>query len=295
MDALAKSPLLPLKAVLHTTDFSPASDNAGRYASLLARQCNAELLIVHTFMLTQAALELEAGSSIKSTQRKDLEAALAEAAKQLEFHGKPALPVLAEGEPYEQIPRLARSHAPAIIVLGTQARSRLDRGIVGSAAERILRSTESPALTVGPNVPLLETQSNPIRRILYATILSPAFARTAGFAAGMAKALDAKLEVLHVVPTEDASDPARLGAAQQRLADAIAGLPAAQAQVVDQPAGIVEAGSAHERILEHIRAAHIDLLVITLHKSTPFWLESRLSGAFYIAANAACPVITIAG
>ena len=35
-------------------------------------------------------------------------------------------------------------------MLGTQGRGRLSRGILGSVAEKVLRSTKGPALTVGP-------------------------------------------------------------------------------------------------------------------------------------------------
>ena len=61
------------------------------------------------------------------------------------------------------------------------------------------------------------------------------------------------------------------------------------------PKSIVEVGSAHVRILEHLSEFKNDLLVLSIRKSSHLWLESRLSGAFHIIANAPCPVLTITG
>ena len=60
-------------------------------------------------------------------------------------------------------------------------------------------------------------------------------------------------------------------------------------------AAFVEVGSAHVRILEHIREFQVDLLVLSIRKSSHLWLQSRLSGAFHIIANAPCPVMTMTG
>ncbi len=294
---MAETVLLPPKAVIYATNFSSSSENAGRYAALMASRFNTDLIIAHAVMLSQAALELEASSgfSVKSMQRRDIETALNETVQKFAQKVACTRPILLQGSPDEQIPRLARENAPALIVLGTQARSRIDRGLVGSEAERILRSADCPVLTVGPNTPVLTDNAAPIRRILYATDLSSAFARGAGYAAGLAKTLNAELEVLHVVQHDDAQNAAKLRDAQQRLAQAMVGLKASQAEIQGSPEGVVESGTAHLRILEHIQKSQIDLLVLSVHHSSHLWLESRLSGAFSIVAQAACPTITLVG
>ena len=123
--------------------------------------------------------EAEDGPVTKSAQRKDLETALAAVARQFGEGLQHAVPVLLEGDPRECIPRLAEQNAPSIIVLGTQGRGRIERGIVGSVAERILRAANGPSLTVGPAVPACEPACAPFRRILFATGLSTAAARGA--------------------------------------------------------------------------------------------------------------------
>ncbi len=288
---------MPLKAVIHATDFSAFAEKAGGYASLLARRFNVDLLAAHAFLLSNAAMEVEAedGSQTKSAQRKDLETALAAEAKRFGAETKNATPVLLEGDPREVIPRLADENAPSLIVLGTKGRGRMERGIVGSVAERILRATNGPSLTVGPEVPACQPECAPFRRVLYATGLYPAAARGATYAVAMAQAFDSSLDVLHVVRSDDRNDPERFSEIQKQFNAVLEELVPQQADAIRNPRGIVEVGSAHVRILERLRESQADLLVLSLRKSSHLWLQSRLSGAFDIIANAPCPVLTITG
>jgi len=297
MHATADSPQIALKTVIYATDFSSCSENAGRYASLLARKFDADLLVSHSFVLSQAAMEFEmqAGPSGKSLQRKDLESALAEAVQRFGQGVKRANQVLLEGDPREKIPALAREYAPSIIVLGTSGRGRIERGFVGSVAERILRATDGPALTVGPNVPAFDPASRPISRVLYATDLPPAAAQAATYAAGIAGTFQAEMDVLHVIHPEDEKHPDRLSEIQQRLNAILEGAAPQQSNAIRNPSSFVEAGGAHEGILRHIREFSVDLLVLAIRQSTHLWLQARISGAFQIIADAPCPVLTITG
>jgi nucleotide-binding universal stress UspA family protein len=297
MDAPANTALLLFKTIIFATDFSPGSENAGIYASLLARKFNAELMAAHAFVLSYPAMEVEAedGRTRKSEQRIDLETALAATAKRLGKGVRNAIPVLLDGDPREQIPRLARESPSSLVVLGTRGRGRMERSIVGSAAERILRAADGPALTVGPEVPPCDPARPLFQRILYATGLSPEAARGATYAAAMAQAFNASLDVLHVVRSEDRADPRRLDEVRKEFQATLEGIVPQQAEAMCKPRGIVEVGSAHERILEHLSGYENDLLVLSLRKSSHLWLQSRLSGAFHIIANAPCPVMTITG
>ena len=284
-----------LATVIYATDFSPRSENAGHYASLLARQFNAELLVAHTFVLTQAAMEAEAkaGPAVKSSQRQESEAALAKAA-----HGYPdnlrTTSILLEGNPEEQLPRLARERAPSILVIGTEGRGRFDRSIMRAVSEKILRSTGGPALTVGPHVPA-STDVPQIRRVLFATTLADGAARGAACALGMAEAFHAEIDVLHVVRPELAGNLRDLEKAQQQFQQEIDSL-FPKAPTISSPRGVVEVGGdAPARILDHLREHSIDLLVLSLRRSSHLRLESLVSDAFHIIADAPCPVLTILG
>ena len=56
--------------------------------------------------------------------------------------------VIREGTPHEEILAYADEANVDMIVLGTQGRSGLDRVIVGSVAEQVLRNADAPVVTV---------------------------------------------------------------------------------------------------------------------------------------------------
>lgn len=295
MDAPGVSPKLTLNAVIFATDFSPCSTNAGHYASLFARQFDAEMLICHAFELTQAAMEVEAESqsALKSKQREDLERSLRETAERFCDGAKCITPRLLEGDPREKIPALAHELDPSFIVLGTEGRGRIGRGLIGSVAEGILRRATVPTITVGPNVPAFEPGSSPFRRVLYATGLSPAAAHAAGHAVAVTRASGARMHVLHVIHPEDVEDEDRMRQIRGQFGAIVQSITPEHAESILNPEGFVEVGDAHRQILHHVREFSADLLVLGVRKTSHLWLESRRSGAFQIVAEAPCPVMTI--
>jgi nucleotide-binding universal stress UspA family protein len=52
------------------------------------------------------------------------------------------------GVPYEEILKFAEEKGVDLIVMGTQGRSGLDRVIFGSTAEKVVRNSDRPVLTV---------------------------------------------------------------------------------------------------------------------------------------------------
>jgi nucleotide-binding universal stress UspA family protein len=297
MEVSVSAPSSLIKTVIYATDFSDRARRAGGYASLLAKQFNADLLVTHAFMLSSAAMEVEAEDAPhkKSAQRADLEAALAAETKRFGEGSGNATSILLEGDPREAVPRLAQQKPQSLIVVGTQGRGRMERGIVGSTAERILRATDGPCLTVGPLVSADDTNHPSFRRILYATGLSPVAARGAPYAVAMAKAFNASLDVLHVVRPDDRADPKRFSEIEKEFRATLQEMVPQHTDAILQPNGVVEVGTAHEQILDYLRTSAVDLLVLSIRRSSHLRLQSRLSGAFNIIANALCPVMTLTG
>jgi nucleotide-binding universal stress UspA family protein len=296
MDQIAELVAWPPKFVIYATDFSPISERAGLYARMLARTFHAELLVAHAFNLSQFAAEVEAetGPGAKSSQRKDLEGGLAASMRKFGEGVERVSSTLLEGDPVERIPQLAAQHAPSVIVLGTRGRGRLGRSIIGSTADGILRSTEGPSITVGPQV--TEAAQEPaIRRVLFATDLTPAAAGGAAYAVGVAEGFGAGLDVLHVVPESVMKDQDRLRRVREEFHAALETVVPRQAGSLSEPKEWVEAGNAQTQILDHVKEHKIDLLVLSVRKSSHLWIRERVSGVFYVVAHATCPVMTIAG
>lgn len=297
MENLADLVSWPPKFVIYATDFSPISERAGYYARMLARTFDAELLVAHAFNLSQFAAEVEAetGSGTKSVQRKDLEGALEASMRRFGEGVERVSSALLEGDPVERIPELAAQHTPSVIVLGTRGRGRLGRSIIGSTADGILRTTESPSITIGPQVPETPQELASIRRVLFATDLTPAAARGAAYAVGVAEGFGASLEALHVVPESVMRDKDRLSRIREEFHAALESVVPTQAGSLSEPKEWVEVGNAQTRILDHVKEHTTDLLVLSVRRSSHLWIRERVSGAFYIVANAACPVMTLTG
>jgi nucleotide-binding universal stress UspA family protein len=284
---------LNLKTVIFATDFSLCSENAGLYAARISSYVSATLMVTHAFTLSQAALEVEIDQIHVSQQRKDLKSLLSQKALHLGAESLKANSTLLEGDPEVVIPALADSNAPAIIVLGTHGGGRLEREIIGSVAEEILRSSQWPALTVGLHVKPVSSLTFPFARILFATDFTAAAARAATYAVTFAEAFGAKIDVLNVIHDDAIENPDRLADLQTRFYGSLDSIETQQAREFCDPRTFVAVGNAHDRIREHIRERSIDLLVLGIRKTSHLSMEMRTSSAFRIIVDAECPVLTI--
>lgn len=286
---------LKIGAVIYGTDFSVCSQNAGLYAAQLARFFAAKLVVTHAFTVSQAAMEVEIDGTLVSQQRKDLQVLLAQKAATLASGSVEVVPLLVDGDPKEVLPRVAEEHAPSLLVVGTHGGGWVEREIIGSVAERVLRSSHWPTITVGPQVRSASSLPFPFRRILYATDLSPSAAPAAIVAAAWAQAMGAELDVLNVVEHGAVGRSEHLEEITRNFRNALSSIAPEQAKDFPSPKAFVEAGNAHEQILKHCRERSIDLLILGIGKSSYLGFTTRTSGAFQLIVDAECPVLTVTG
>lgn len=133
------------KTILAPTDFSPASRAALAYASALAHQWDALLLIVHVEEPVAAIMlneNLESPLYPNPETRQLLESVVPNDA-QVRYEHRLALGIAAE-----EIPRLAEYEKVDLIVMGTHGRTGLTRLLMGSVAEAVVRRATCPVLTV---------------------------------------------------------------------------------------------------------------------------------------------------
>jgi nucleotide-binding universal stress UspA family protein len=152
--------MLPIKTILHPTDFSPQAEYAFRLASALARDYNARLIIMHVKMVPAvaygefAALPPDAEESVES---------LKERLTQLKPRGCAVEYVLTEGVPAEEIVNVAGDKHCDLILMGTHGRTGLGRLLMGSVAELVVRKAPCPVLTVKTPVVAEPAEQEPVR------------------------------------------------------------------------------------------------------------------------------------
>lgn len=142
----------PFNNILIAIDFSENSTYAFDYALTLARQFNAELTVMHVInepidlrgfyvphiSFEQLEKEIEAGAT--GMMEKFCQE------KMGDFRNYKTS--IVNGIPYEEIIRKAKDIDASLIVLGTHGRTGLDHIIFGSTAERVVRSSPCPVLSI---------------------------------------------------------------------------------------------------------------------------------------------------
>jgi nucleotide-binding universal stress UspA family protein len=138
--------------ILFANDFSENSELAFDHALTLASQFNARLIIIHVI---NEPVDLR-GFYVPHISFEKLEKEIEEGAEKLmqkfcrtrtkDFTNYETL--IVAGIPYEEILRVANERNASLIVMGTQGRKGIDHFLFGSTAERVVRNSKCPVMTV---------------------------------------------------------------------------------------------------------------------------------------------------
>jgi nucleotide-binding universal stress UspA family protein len=123
-----------------------------QYAIELARGTGARLTVAHVVDHTNFVLLTNTAAGYLETSRKMWVDSVTKKLHELVAREKPPdmeiEVVILEGKPYEQILRFADGHGTDIIVLNLQSKGILERAFLGSTAERVVRLSHIPVLSV---------------------------------------------------------------------------------------------------------------------------------------------------
>jgi nucleotide-binding universal stress UspA family protein len=140
------------KKILVPTDFSEPSTAAADVGVEIARACRVPIVLAHVYGNpgpkypgVDLALASDFGRSLESAAR----AALNEEAARLAHKGVNVGAVLTAGVAWEQILETATRIDAGLVVMGTHGRRGVPRAVLGSVAERVVRLSRIPVLTIG--------------------------------------------------------------------------------------------------------------------------------------------------
>lgn len=138
--------------VIVPTDFSDCSEQAWALAQRLAAAVGSELILAH--VLVEAPLYSEGPFTVERT-RHVFEQARNWVAENLEKwaagakgKGLRARTVMRTGAPYREIVDLATDERADLVIIGTHGRGGVNRALLGSVADRVVRLAPCPVLTV---------------------------------------------------------------------------------------------------------------------------------------------------
>jgi nucleotide-binding universal stress UspA family protein len=132
--------------ILVTTDFSSGTSDALSYAFSLARENESKVTLLHVVQLVAADFSRNYRDRVTELCYKDLEALVPpEARKWCDVAIK-----VESGIPYQTILRTLESEKVDLLVMNIHGKGMLDRALLGSTADRVVRGASCPVLMIPP-------------------------------------------------------------------------------------------------------------------------------------------------
>lgn len=142
---------MKFKNILCPTDFSDSARYALQVAEEMAGQFHARLHLLHVIFDVNVYSGAASAMTWYPSMYVDLERIAQDELKMLRASiskTKDVSEKIARGTESEQILQYARSHSCDLIVMGTHGRTGIERLILGSTTEQVVRHASCPVLTV---------------------------------------------------------------------------------------------------------------------------------------------------
>ena len=146
--------MIHINKILHPTDFSANSNHALKYACAFANHFGAELHVVHVVadlaLITLPPVDGYLPEGYYQDAKKRAEEELAKIPDRELIGNATVIKKTLDGSAFLEIIRYAHDNEIDIIVMGTHGYSGLTHMLMGSIAEKVVRKSPCPVLTVHP-------------------------------------------------------------------------------------------------------------------------------------------------
>jgi nucleotide-binding universal stress UspA family protein len=294
-----------IERILLATDCSPRAEGAEAYAWMLAESWGTDLTVVNVLELAPGLNPEYPVNRLYVTElMKQATRALDELKARTADRGISVRTRIATGIPSQEVIAAAEAEDTDLIVVGTAGKTGLEHVLLGSTAERIIRSAPCPVLAIRAERSGAEQTSGgsrpvPIERLLVPVDFSDCSLDALEYAVVVAQQAKASVTLLHVLEpvsygldftlTIPASSKHKREAAAERLAGVVTALNALNVK----SEYLVRGGLPNDSILEAARTASVDMIVMGTHG------RRGLSHAFYgsvaesVLRKSHCPVLTV--
>jgi nucleotide-binding universal stress UspA family protein len=142
---------VPLRRIVYATDLMDSAEEGLKFSFRLAHELDAHLTVVHAVQILDAAIlgvdtvylpDYSADARAQAAERLDRTVALASDGS------VPTTTVLADGVPYEAINRVAGETNADLIVINLHGKGPFERALLGTTAERVIRTATIPVLSL---------------------------------------------------------------------------------------------------------------------------------------------------
>jgi nucleotide-binding universal stress UspA family protein len=280
-----------VEKILFATDFSAVSNNAASYAKALARRFSSSVEIAHVFdPASVRSYEEPIVSRTEEERRRLVEDQLERLREDFSALGINTRTISREGHRASvSLLKIVTEQRIDLIVAGTHSKSGMERRVLGSTAEQLIRSVACPVFTVGPHA----KQPPPLffEHIVYATDFLLEAAKAAVYALSFAEDSGAHLYVCHVIGKQEESTSMRQ-IPESAFHSALKQMIPNSSYDWCNPECVVAHGEATEGIIELAARVHADLIVLGAHKDWS-WLTPEDRGIVpSVWSRATCPILT---
>ncbi len=298
--------MIAIRHVLCAIDFSDFSRRALKHAIAIARWYEASLTLVNvqaSAAMAMAAPEMLPLMVLTAEARADLLDAMTRFAEEEVIGTVPYRCDVREGAPANEILACAHESSSDLIVIGTHGRSGLERLVLGSVAEKVLRKAACPVLTVPhcdavPTPPLYQ-------RILCAIDFSKCSMRALDYAMSLAQEANTHLMVAHVFELagtmpEDwrailspRSAREELQALEDERSEKLARAVPEQVLSSCTVETVMARGTPYREILRLASEQRSELIVLGIHGRSAADLFFLGSTTNQVVRHSTCPVLTM--
>jgi len=290
-----------IKNILCPVDRSPNSFQAFSYAIALARWQAARLNLME---VVEAAVPTSGSrvpetSSVPQDARAALERDLRRVLTARRASDLRVEIAMRKGNVVQEILAQAKASRADLVVIGSHGRGGVQRLVLGSVAEKVLRLATCPVLTVRRGVSAARRNRSPFGTILCATDFSAAANRAVAYGSRLAKEANAKLVLMHAVdwPFGDAVTSGPVAELRKSIEssarDQLAGLLSRCRSDGPNAEAAVTIGKASSAILKLARARSADVIVLGVSGRGAIDVAVLGSTTHQVIRTGTWPVLTV--
>lgn len=187
-----------MKTIIVPTDFSAIATNAMNFASDMAVNINASLMLVHVYQVPVSMTDVPVVLISADELKKDSEVKLKEAKDAVEHITSGKIKIYTEarmGDVVDELEDVCKSINPFAVIMGTKGTTGMERVLFGSTTLKTIRHLKWPVIVVPPG----KEYGNGIKKIGFACDFDKIVESTpVHFIKDMVKEFGAELHVLNV-------------------------------------------------------------------------------------------------
>ena len=291
--------------IICATDLSDFSNITVAYGIGLARLFDAELFVCHVVDLAGTAIYRQGFYAPAAMEAQALQYAEEQLTALAGRHGTAWKALIKSGHPADMLTRSARETAADLAIIASHGRSGLKRLVIGSVAERLMRTLPCPILivrSIDPEIAAEPARGLAFKRILVGCDFSPDSNLAFEYGISLAQEFQSELHLVHVIRPSLYEDLLKTGQPpfpgvpenlQDQLKARLGDLVPQEAYHWCTPKISLMAGQPHEELTKYAVLHENDLIVLGIRGRS--LVETLFVGSTTdrVARQAPCPLLAV--